>query len=163
MLEDSGDMPQLETKCFGTTEYEPDSVFRFPSGLPGFEAEKEFVFLERPQTDPLLFLQSISNPGLCFITLPILAADPRYRLQLTPEDRADLELPPEGDLVIGKDILCAAIVCAADESHPQPTANLRAPIVVNLPRRIGLQAVQLQCDYSYQHPLLAREDVTSCS
>jgi flagellar assembly factor FliW len=156
-------MPQLETRRFGTTEYEPESIFQFPSGLPGFEAEREFVFLQRPQTDPLLFLQSISNAGLCFIALPILAADPQYRLQLTPEDRADLELPPEGDLAIGKDILCAAILCAADESHPQPTANLHAPIVVNLRRRIGLQAVQMQSDYSYHHPLLTPQEVTSCS
>jgi len=36
-----------------------------------------------------------------------------------------------------------------------PTANLLAPVVVNLKTRRGLQAIQVDSSYSHQHPVLA--------
>jgi flagellar assembly factor FliW len=156
-------MPEIQTKYFSSTEYQPDAVFHFPAGLPGFEEEHSFVFLERPDTDPLLFMQSTSNPDLCFVLLPVLAVDPKYRLGFTPEDRAVLRLAEERDPEIGMDILCGAVVCAGDESRPTPTANLLAPIVVNLRQRIGLQMIQTQSGYSHQHPLFPREELVPCS
>jgi flagellar assembly factor FliW len=69
-------MPLLQTKNFGSVPYNPDSLVEFPRGLPGFEDRHRFVPLHFPDTDPLVFLQSIENPELCFVTLPILAIDP---------------------------------------------------------------------------------------
>ena len=156
-------MPRIHTKYFGPADYQPDSVFQFPAGLPGFEAERFFVFLDRADTHPLLFMQSVSDPNLCFVLLPILAADPHYRLSLEGDERAALLLAPDREPEIGKDILCAAIVCAADESRPIPTVNLLAPVVLNLRQRVGMQVVQAESGYSHQHPLFPREDLTPCS
>lgn len=155
-------MPQIQTKCFGITEYSRESVYHFPSGLPGFEAERAFVFLERADAVPLMFMQSLVTPDLCFILLPILAADAHYRLQLTAEDRIELQLPADHTPEIGEDILCAAILCAAGESRPHPTANLLSPVVVNLEQRIGIQAIQAGSGYSHQHPLFVEEEVAQC-
>jgi len=153
-------MSEIQTKYFGETAYQPDSVFQFPGGLPGFEQERAFIFLERRDTDPLLFMQSLVNPDLCFVLLPVLAVDPHYRLYFTPEDRAALRLGETRDPVIGEDILCAAVVCAGGESSP--SINLLAPIVVNLRERLGVQMIQSEAEYSHQHPLFPEPEPAPC-
>jgi flagellar assembly factor FliW len=158
-------MPRIHTKCFGPVEYSPGAVFEFPDGMPGFEAEHAFVFLERPAAHPFMFMQSVSRTKVCFMLLPVLAADPKYKLRLADEDLAVLGLPPGKQPRIGKDVLCAVLVCAAGEERPDPTINLLAPIVVNLKRRIGIQAIQTQSGYSYRQPLIPlerQEELAAC-
>jgi flagellar assembly factor FliW len=147
-------------------DYSPDAVFEFPYGMPGFEAEHEFVFLERPATHPLMFMQSVSSLDVCFILLPVLAADPKYKLRLAEEDLAALRLSAGRQPRIGRDVLCAVLVCAGGEERPDPTANLLAPIVVNLKRQIGVQAIQTRTEYSYRYPLVPQghhEELVACS
>ena len=79
-------MARVQTKFFGSLEYSPSSLFLFPGGLPGFEEQREFVFLNLPERDPLIFMQSLSTRNLCFVLLPILVVDPQYRLDFTPEE-----------------------------------------------------------------------------
>jgi flagellar assembly factor FliW len=145
-------MPLIQTKYFGCVEYPEESVIEFPSGLPGFENERRFVILEQPENKPLVFLQSLSLSSLCFLALPVLTVDPGYQTAISPEDLAALELPKDRQPLIGRDVLCLALVSLA-EGRP-PTANLLAPLVVHLKTRRGLQAIQSESGYSHQHPLL---------
>jgi flagellar assembly factor FliW len=143
-------MPQIRTTYFGELDYTDGTVFHFPYGLPGFEHEHAFLFLKQPHTEPLLFLQSLGNPQLCFILLPILVIEENYKVNLDAEDPAALHFPPGRQPRIGEDILCAAIVSTGEE----PTANLMAPVVVNLKEQIGLQAIQADSPYSHRHPIV---------
>jgi flagellar assembly factor FliW len=155
-------MPRTQTKFFGAVDYDADSVFHFPSGLPGFEDNRDFVFLRVSQSEPLMFLQSLSSRNLCFVLLPILVADPNYRLNLTPEELFDLDLPAEREPLIGEDILCATLICVAQGEVP--TANLMAPVVVNLQKHIGMQVIHGESGYSHRHPLLLHEEsALACS
>ena len=159
-------MTQVQTKCFGEMDYSPDAVFEFPNGLPGFEGERLFVFLSQPATHPLMFMQSLAQSSVCFILLPILAADPDYQLALSAEDLEALHLAPERQPHIGTEILCAAMVSTGGESRPYPTVNLLSPIVLNLRQRIGVQAIQSLSGYSHRHPLLAlgrQPELAPCS
>jgi flagellar assembly factor FliW len=155
-------MPTTQTTCFGEIEFPLSAVFQFPAGLPGFENERGFVFLERPGTAPLMFMHSLSSPELCFILLPILVADPQYRLSLVDEDLSELQLPPHTEPRIGADILCGALVSMAAEGSG-PTVNMLAPIVLNLKNRVGIQVIQTQSGYSHRHPLYTQEELLQCS
>src|SRR5215471_6522498 len=104
-----GGMPLLETRNFGPIRYEEDAALEFPRGLPGFEERRRFVALHFDDTDPLVYLQSLEDPGLCFLTMPVRAVDPSYRLQVEPEDTALIGLPP-GPPKIGRDMLCLAVL-----------------------------------------------------
>ena len=84
-------------------------------------------------TKPLIFMQSLEQPELCFLGLPIRSVDPGYRLHISEEDLLSLELSPDRQPEIGAEVLCLALV-SLSENHP-PTANLLAPIVVNLKTR----------------------------
>lgn len=154
-------MPSTSTAYFGELEYTDQSVFEFPDGILGFEQERFFVFIRRPQAEPLIFMQSLANETLCFLMLPVLAACPDYRLNLTAEDLCRLQLPPGVEPRIGEDILCGALVCTSRTEGP--TANLLGPIVLNLKARIGAQVIQSEAGYSHQHPLVSGEAAAICS
>jgi flagellar assembly factor FliW len=138
-------------------------VIHFPRGLPGFDHRRRFLPLAFSHTHPLIFLQSIEDPALCFITLPVLAADLSYRLDIAAEDLALIGLPRRPQPRIGEDILCVAVLSIREDG---PTANLLAPIVVNLHNRTGVQAVSRNSGYSHRHPLGGRRqaarEATAC-
>ena len=151
-------MPFAETKYFKTMAYAEDSVFEFPWGLPAFEHEKRFVLIESPEHAPLVFLQSLANPELCFLAFPILVVDRAYQLGISPEDLNVLELDVARQPELGSEVLVLALLSLHDGFSP--TANLMAPIVINLSTRRARQAIRCDSLYSYQHPIapLCREE-----
>jgi len=153
-------MPQIETKYFGTLPYAEDSTFEFPFGLPGFENEKQFVLIELEQHAPLLFLQSSSQKNLCFLAFPILVADRDYRLRVTPDDLRALDLNPTQQPELGREVLVLALLSLHDGISA--TANLMAPIVVNLNTHRSLQAIRPDSIYSHRHPIRPRATGGAC-
>jgi flagellar assembly factor FliW len=121
----------------------------FPNGIPAFETERRFRLLDR---EPLLFLES-ENSELSFLLLPVALIDPDYRLKLTGEDRATLNASEHSNLA------CFAVITAAEDLPP--TANLLAPVVVNLDSGRAVQAVRSDAMYSHKHPLVPEE--AACS
>jgi flagellar assembly factor FliW len=147
-------MSALETTSFGTISFTPESVFEFPLGLPGFEERRRFVPVQNPQTAPIIFLQSLEEPSLCFITIPILVVDRQYRLQMMDQDLEVLGWQGEGQPRIGDDVLCLAVLSIRESG---PTANLLAPVVVSLSNHQAVQAVAAESGYSLQHALFPQE------
>lgn len=154
-------MPQADTKYFGTLGYGEESVLSFASGPPGFELERSFLLIERPEQHPLVYMQSLSTPDLCFLALPVRAVAPGYQLALSLEDRELLDLPCGDPPAIGADVLCLALVSVPEEGPP--TANLLAPVVVNLKTRRALQAVQPDAPYSHRQALPCPDGEPVCS
>jgi len=149
-------MMRCESENFGVVEYDSSAVIAFPQGLPGFESERLFIPVEREGSSPLLFLQSVITPKLCFITIPVESVDPGYELKMSDEDLN----------VIGVDsgqtasLRCLAVVCT---SQDQPTANLLGPLVINSENRQAVQAVRDDAKYSVRHPLFPQGEDTGCS
>ncbi|HUO30813.1 MAG TPA: flagellar assembly protein FliW [Bryobacteraceae bacterium] len=131
----------------------------FPDGIPAFERETRFLAVRQEVNAPLVFLQSLADPNLCFATLPVQHACPGFRLNMTPEDRAALGFSSTRQPAIGRDALCLAIL-SFEENMP-PTLNLLAPIVVNLHTQQGRQAIQMDSRYSHREALPLRE--AACS
>jgi flagellar assembly factor FliW len=144
-------MPNLATKYFGSIEYKEDDVVQFPSGLPGFEEELQFLVIEPPASAPLTFLQSLRHASLCFLAVPMQHADPDYQLSITREDLESLRLEIGRQPRIGADVRCFAVI-AVSENGPV-SANLLAPVVINAVNRRGVQAVRSDSIYSHQHLL----------
>ena len=147
-------MPSVETNYLGLTSYDPETIVEFPKGLPGFDERRRFVALQFEDSRPLVFVQSLEDPGLCFITLPVLAVDPQYQLRVNNEDRELVGLAVGRPLRIGEDVLCLAVVSIREDG---PTANLLGPVVVNLRNRKAVQTVAPDSGYSHQHVLVPQE------
>ena len=154
-------MPQCLTKYHGEMDYDERATLHFAHGLLGFESETRFLSIEQSALRPLVFLQSLSTPDLCFISLPVYVVDKDYVLALDPEDLAEVGLPSDRPPHIGTDILCLALVCI-QEGGPT-TANLLAPVVVNRQNSQALQAVSLNRKHSHQSSLPEPSEELACS
>lgn len=154
-------MPQISTPRFGVVEYPEDAVIHFPTGVPAFESDTSFLAIERPDTAPFIFLQSVNHAELCFVTLPVLVIDPRYRLSVCAEDLAVLGFPEEHQPEIGGDVACLSILSFPESGSA--AANLMAPVLIRRDTRVGLQALQADSGYSHRHLLFADSGVSSCS
>ena len=127
------------------TEAFPPGVLHFPEGLPGFEGNTEFALLQDEELQPIVFLQSLGEPQVCFSVLPIQRIDPKYHLRLGDDDRRLLGLPGGPEQVLN--VLCLAIVNLGDGAQPA-SANLFAPIVVNLDNWFAKQVIRFDSAYS---------------
>jgi flagellar assembly factor FliW len=154
-------VPRIETPRFGPIDYPEDAVIHFPAGLPAFESDTQFIAIERPDSSPIIFLQSVLHPALCFFTLPALVINPGYRLALCAEDLLLLGLPRGSQPEIGGDLVCLSIL-TIPEAGPA-TANLMAPVVIRRDTRRGVQVVQGDGGYSHRHPLFGGAEVPPCS
>lgn len=138
-------MAVCATHHLGQVEYGEESVVEFPEGIPAFPAATRFILIEPPELTPLIYLQCLSNPSLCFLTIPADCLVPDYKLCVPEEELAAL-----GG---GEDYLRLAILTIL-EGNP-PSANLMAPVVINRASRLGRQMIQTAGDYSFTHPLRA--------
>jgi len=127
----------------------------FPDGIPAFEQEKRFLAVRQPISEPLVFLQSLANPNVCFATLPAPSVCPGYQLNIASDDLETLGLEKGRQPSIGDDVLCLAILSLTENAPP--TVNLLAPIVVNVRTLRGCQAIQPDSSYSHREVLPVRE------
>ncbi len=144
-------MPTCKTRFHGVMEFEPEQVLDIPSGLFGFTDEHEFLLLEIPSRRPMVFVQSITTPDLCFIALPVQVIDQQYRLLLSAPELAEMNWrSQETELQMGTDLLCLALL-AIGENRPV-TANLLAPLVIDIAHHKGMQII-VAGGYSHEHPV----------
>ena len=145
-------MPQAQTKHFGAIEYDDDAPIVFPEGLPAFEDLTRFLLIDHPAAAPLVFLQSLEREDICLPALPTLAVDPGYELRLSVEDLETLAFSAIEGEPSNTAIGCFAIVSIPADGVP--TANLLAPVVVNLAARRAVQSVRSDGRYSHQFPIV---------
>jgi flagellar assembly factor FliW len=141
----------LRSRYFGEIEVDASAPFRFRQGLPGFESERDFAPIEIPAQRPILYLQSHAREDICLITLPVRVIVSGYSLHLPAEYLGPLGFRDDETPRIGEELLCLAVVTAGEDRRL--TANLLAPIVVNIRTREAVQAIQYDSDYSHRHPI----------
>jgi flagellar assembly factor FliW len=153
-------MPKVHSRYFGPLEYSAAELFTFPEGLPGFAEETAFLPVEVPGQFPLVYLQSLLNPDLCFAAIPAPCLDSGYRINASPDELALTGLSP--DSVPGPDALVLALICFADDGNA--VANLRAPIVISIQSRRGVQIIQTDDRYPACFSLVPEtEEAATCS
>jgi|GEM_PF-1200810 len=128
----------IRSPWLGDVEFGPQSELFFPCGLPGFEDERRMLPVEIPAQAPLVYLQSLTNAGICFLALPVFVVDSGFRLSLSEDERSMLQFPEDRDPAIGADVLCLALLLPSGDSV---RVNLNAPVVINLHNSRGVQCV----------------------
>jgi flagellar assembly factor FliW len=134
----------VETSRFGEIIYSGEDLLFFPRGLPAFEHRNRWV-LTGDEDNAIKWLQSIEDGELA---LPVTTSDaimPDYNAKISEDD---LDLVGSRDPVD----LALLIVVSIPEAAPwNMTANLRAPILVNLKSRKAVQVIVLNDEYSIRH------------
>lgn len=141
---------KIATKYCGDVEIDPLAVIAFPSGIPGFEQEKEFVLLDLPSASSVLFqtLQSVTEPSLAFIVLNpyMLTTDYEFKLDDTTI---------EGLHIKNKEEIGVFAIVSVDDPFESSVLNLKAPIIINHTERIGKQFIIPLDTYDKKTPLLS--------
>ena len=129
---------------FGTFTVDEDDIVTFAHGLPGFERCRRFVLVSAPSLDPFTCLHGIDAPEPSFLTLDPCRVVPGYHTPLSDGDRHRLG-------VTGTEPLLWLAVVHIDDASAR--ANLRAPIVINPKRMVGLQVMTADTAYAADHLL----------
>jgi len=127
---------KYRTTRFGELEFPDEVVMTFPEGVLGFPQDVQFILLEHDaEGSPFKWLQSLDNPDLAFIILDPLSVDPRY----------NFEIDRDTERVIGTaQAAQCAVMSIVNVPHDRPiqmTANMKAPLVVNVETRLGRQVI----------------------
>ena len=134
---------RIHTTRFGRLEIDPDDRLLFPAGVLGLEDCREWVLLADAENDALGWLQSLVRRE---IALPVVSPRrfvPGYQLRVARSESAPLELaePTQGQVLV-----------IVGKNETGITLNLKAPLVVNVPRHAGRQVIANN-DYPIQYAL----------
>lgn len=147
-------MMKLVTKYHGEVEIEQSEVIYFPKGIPAFEDEQEFVLL--PLTDEKIYhiLQSVKTPDLGFVVTDPFLFFKDYDFQLDEATLKVLELESPAEVKV-------LTIVSVRDPFSQSTANLQAPIVINVKKQKAKQIVLNIENYHTKHRLFNETPVGS--
>ena len=144
-------MLNIQTTRFGEIEVETDKIIYFSQGIPGFEAEKEFVIIPYDEKSPFLFLQSVKTEDLAFLLANPFQFFTDYNFELDDIFVEELALKSE------EDILVYTILTMHGANVQEITANLLAPIVINQQNKMAKQIVLENSKYTTRHKIFAKQ------
>jgi len=131
----------IKTKAFGTIEVDESQELFFPEGLFGFENYKKFYLLENPDS-PFVWLQSSEDESLAFIMIQPMQFKSDYVLKISDEDYKTIQFDKD------KDKLLDFVIVTVPPNNPEGmTANLQGPVIINVQKKLGKQAISLIDDY----------------
>jgi flagellar assembly factor FliW len=139
----------IQTSRFGPVTLHSEDVIEFPEGILGFADLRKFVLLDDPNDEIFAWLQSCEIPQIAFPVLePELFAQ-NYQVALTKHDLESLSLQKQ------EKTRSFSIITIPDDPT-QMTANLKAPIVINIEKRIARQIVLQDNNLAIREPIFAK-------
>jgi flagellar assembly factor FliW len=123
---------KVDTTRFGPLDIELDDLIHFPAGMLGLEDCRHWVLLADAQNETLAWLQSASRPEVALAVVSPRRFVPDYQMRLVKGEVAPLELAAVQD---------AQVLTIVSKNERSITLNLKAPLVINLARRLGRQVI----------------------
>lgn len=139
---------KIQTTRFGELEIADSSVITFNKGIPGFEESKKYVLIPADEKgeSPFFFLQSIEKEEVSFFLVDPFSFFKEYDIKLKDQMVEKLELESPTDAIV------LTTVTAKGEIK-DATTNLKAPLIINNSKQLGMQIVLDNKDYMIKQPL----------
>ena len=135
---------QVFQSRFGQIEVDPDTIIHFPLGIPGFEDCKNYKLLHEEGKEPqVLWLQSLDDSATMFTLIEAERLGLNYMLTLSDEECDCIELKNAEDAKL-------FLILSRPDGN-QISANTRAPLVINLQSRKGLQKLDVKADIVFRN------------
>ena len=134
---------KIQTSRFGAMDVADQDVINMAEGLLGFEDLKRYFIIDPSDDTIILWLQSIDRPEIAFPILEPKVFRPDYHVRLSANELRSLKL----DSVARGGTLVYSILTIPEDPRNM-TANLKAPIVVNVKDGQGRQVVLQENEYS---------------
>jgi flagellar assembly factor FliW len=131
---------------FGDLDVSEEQVISFPRGMIGFEGVERYVLLN--PTDKISWLQAVDEPSLAFPLVQAPLVYPGYSLYIEDE-----HLQPLGE--VGESMMGIYLVLVVPGDPRNATVNLKAPVVISLKSRRGMQLLIDRPEYSVRHRIVS--------
>lgn len=141
---------KIETKYQGTVEVEEQDIWIFANGIPGFPEEKKFVILPLPENDIYFILQSVETAGLGFVVANPFFFFKDYSFDIDEATVEQLGLEQESDALIYS-------ILTIQEPFEKTTANLQAPLILNIKNHQAKQLILSDGNYKTKHFILPQK------
>ncbi len=153
--EGSAAEPIIVDTRFGRLEFDSSQAISMPRGMMGFPENKVFALtsLPDPRVQNFLLLQSLTDSGLSFLTLPLSLESGILEFRDIEAARLDLGIASEN---------FAAIVIVSIRNvggNAQTSVNLRAPVFLDARHRTGCQYVLPNGGYDVRHVLTSLDEI----
>jgi flagellar assembly factor FliW len=135
---------KIGTRFFGEIEIDEKSILKFHDGIPGSEEHKEFVMLDIEDYKNLKCLQSILDYQICLLMISPWNYISDYEVQLSDNEIDTLKIQMEQDVAVYN------IIKVTDN---KVTANLLAPVVINVKNNNGKQIILSNSKYSIRQEI----------
>lgn len=139
----------ISTSRFGQVELKEEDVLNFPEGLLGFADLRKFALLDDPNDEIFAWLQSCEAPQIAFPVLEPELFVSQYKATLTKSDLEALKMTN------AEKARYFSIVTIPDDPTLM-TANLKAPIVVNIVERTARQCVLQDNNLAIREPIFTK-------
>ncbi len=139
----------ISTSRFGQVELKQEDVLTFPEGLLGFADLRKFALLDDPSDEIFAWLQSCEAPQIAFPVLEPELFAAQYKVTLTKGDLEALKMTSS------EKARYFSIVTIPDDPT-QMTANLKAPVVVNIEGRTARQCVLQDNNLAIREPIFTK-------
>lgn len=136
---------KINTKFFKEIEINDNNIIQFTHGIPGFENLTGFVILEIEDQQYLKCLQSTENKDVCLLIASPWEYFAEYEVQIPDEDLEELNINSENDMNIYS-------VIRVNENNL--TANLLAPIIININTNKGKQLILQNSKYTVRQEII---------
>ena len=137
---------QVDTLRFGAVEVDEEKIIIFNEGIPGLEQYQKYALLQFEDSYPIVWLQSIEDPGICLPVINTFMVLPDYVFDIDDSDVKTLDLSSPDDL----HVLSVVVI---PEDIQGMTVNLAAPILINTTTGIAKQVVLTGMEYNVRAPV----------
>ncbi len=142
---------KIDTLRFGAIEVEESRVITMKGCILGFDQLQRYVILIPDKKTPLCWLQSLEDGAVAFVVIDSHMVKPDYRPEIDNVHREFLGISRDEDM-------CLLSIVTIRHEPFGVTANLRAPLVINMDQRLGCQVVLEDADYPVRYDISSREE-----
>ncbi|WP_051056726.1 flagellar assembly protein FliW [Pseudobdellovibrio exovorus] len=139
----------IKTTRFGEVELNSEDVLTFNEGLLGFQDLRQFVLLDDPNDDIFAWLQSCELSSVAFPVLEPEIFGHKYNVNFNRTDLESLKMQANQTPAF------LNIITIPDDPT-QMTANIKAPIVINIEQKIARQCVLQDNNLAIKEPIFTK-------
>ena len=125
---------EIKSARFGEVEISEHSVITFPTGIPGLKDLTRFAIIRCDQTEPIQWLQSMTDETVSIPIINPFIIKPDYEIVVNDEELDLIKTHDEEELVVLN-------IMVLPEELPKMTVNLMAPLLINIKEMLGIQVL----------------------
>jgi flagellar assembly factor FliW len=123
----------IRTPNFGELEVSPELIYRFEHGMLGFENLKDYIIVSDENSEPLKWLINIEHPEIGFPLIDPWLFEEAYK---------------PGRVFDSKRHALFVVVTLGDGGDERISANLKAPVILDVTSQTGEQIILTSDKYS---------------